>query len=125
MSNLLICLFQNDLFILQARPVTTLNSWTEYELTHEFDSAILSEEDTFLTKANIGEVMPGALTVLSQTTTAPLVALAMEKCAQIHLNRYKDRAFSYQHHHAFIEFTNVLILLLFCIFIYLKCHLLL
>lgn len=109
---------QNDLFILQARPVTTLNSWNEFELLHEFDSALLSEEDTFLTKANIGEVMPGALSVLSRSTTASLVALAMEKCAQIHLNRFRERAFSFQQHHTFIEFTNVNISQKFGIFMY-------
>lgn len=90
-------------------------------MSHEFDSAILSEEDTFLTKANIGEVMPGALSVLSRSTTASWVALAMEKCAQIHLNRYKDRAFSYQHHHAFIEFTNVGTQYLLCVKIIPSC----
>lgn len=92
---------------MQARPITTLNSWDEFELLHEFDTAVLSEEDTFLTKANIGEVMPGALTVLSRTTTAYMVALAMEKSANIHLSRFSDRALSFHQHHAFIEFTNV------------------
>lgn len=76
-------------------------------MLHEFDSAILSEEDTFLTKANVGEVIPGALTVLSRTTIASSLFLAVEKCAGIHLNRFTERIFSYQQHHGFIQFINV------------------
>lgn len=103
--------FQDQLFILQARPVTTLNAWNEIELKHEFDTAILSEEDTFLTKANIGEVMPGAVTALSKTI-ATFVSIAMEKTAGVDQSYLGDRAVSFQQHHAFLEFTNVIIIII-------------
>ena len=46
-----------NLYLLQARPITALDSWTEREICHEFDTPILTEED-YVTKANTGEVAP-------------------------------------------------------------------
>lgn len=55
---------QGDLYLLQSRPVTTLNVWTEYELLHEFDTAIFTEE-TMTIRANVGEVMPKPISALT------------------------------------------------------------
>ena len=46
---------KGQLWILQARPITSTNAWTEDELLHEFDSALASEREV-LTRANVGEV---------------------------------------------------------------------
>lgn len=47
----------------KARPVTSLDSWTDYEIKHEFDSPVLTAAD-HVTKANTGEVFPGATSPL-------------------------------------------------------------
>ncbi|XP_060534169.1 prodigiosin synthesizing transferase PigC-like isoform X2 [Cylas formicarius] len=59
---------KDELYLLQSRPITTLNSWSEFELTRECDSAILTESNV-VTLANTGEVFPGATTVLSQSSS--------------------------------------------------------
>lgn len=55
-------------YLFQSRPVTHLNAYNEWELTHEFDSGHLDELE-YNTKANLGEVMPGAMSPLSITST--------------------------------------------------------
>ena len=42
-----------DIFILQSRPITTLHTWTDDELLHEFDHGCTSKEDMYTT-ANVG-----------------------------------------------------------------------
>jgi phosphoenolpyruvate synthase/pyruvate phosphate dikinase len=41
------------LFLLQSRPITSLDTFTDWELQHEFDTAVDSERD-ISTKANVG-----------------------------------------------------------------------
>lgn len=48
-------MFQKNIHIVQVRPVTSILNWTEYELTHEFDSAIHEGYDA-VTYHNIGYV---------------------------------------------------------------------
>ena len=55
-------------YLFQSRPVTHLNAYNEWELIHEFDSGHLDELE-YNTKANLGEVMPGAMSPLSITST--------------------------------------------------------
>ncbi|KAM3967601.1 putative phosphotransferase YvkC [Aphomia sociella] len=52
------------IYLLQARPITSLERWTEEELLHEMDTPIMSDED-LTTFANTGEVLPKPLTPLS------------------------------------------------------------
>ncbi|GAB6030503.1 hypothetical protein CHUAL_007365 [Chamberlinius hualienensis] len=59
-------IIQDHLYILQSRPVTTGAAITDDEIMHEFDSGLRTDFEA-RTKANIGEVMPGALTPLTQT----------------------------------------------------------
>lgn len=47
------------LYLLQSRPVTNLNSLTEWEIMHEMDTGQNSEKE-ILSRANLGEVFPGA-----------------------------------------------------------------
>lgn len=44
--------------------MTSLDSWTDFELQHEFDTALISKRE-YVTKANTGEVLPGSGTPLS------------------------------------------------------------
>jgi hypothetical protein len=66
------CLLPN---IIQARPVTALDAWTDFELRHEFDSPILTDSD-YVTKANTGEVFPGATSPLGLSVTARALDLS-------------------------------------------------
>ncbi|CAH2102808.1 unnamed protein product [Euphydryas editha] len=54
----------DDIFLLQARPITSLERWTEEELLHELDFPIMSD-DELITFANTGEVLPKPLTALT------------------------------------------------------------
>ncbi|XP_013780036.1 uncharacterized protein LOC106464440 [Limulus polyphemus] len=56
-------IINENIYLLQARPVTSAHTETEFEITHEMD-APLKSEDEFLSKANVGEVMPGAMSTL-------------------------------------------------------------
>ncbi|XP_053982218.1 putative phosphoenolpyruvate synthase isoform X1 [Hylaeus volcanicus] len=55
------------IYLLQARPITTLYAWTEFELKHELDTGVPSDID-ILTFANIGEVFPNPMCPLSTST---------------------------------------------------------
>ncbi|GFW64646.1 putative phosphoenolpyruvate synthase [Trichonephila clavipes] len=56
-------ILDKKIYILQSRPVTTAAATTDYEIKHEFDSP-LQCENQYLTVANVGEVMPGAVSTL-------------------------------------------------------------
>ena len=45
-----------------------MDSWSDYELRHEFDSPVLTKTE-LLTRANIGEVAPDANSPLSTSIT--------------------------------------------------------
>ncbi|XP_045467162.1 uncharacterized phosphotransferase YvkC-like [Harmonia axyridis] len=94
--------FKDQLYILQSRPVTNLNQWTDDELTHELDSAHISN-DIFYTRANIGEVSPFALTALTYSS----LMNSIEKACQITMfgkyDPYVSITFMYNHHFCMIE----------------------
>ncbi|XP_028967458.1 uncharacterized protein LOC100904808 [Galendromus occidentalis] len=52
------------IFFLQSRPVTSFLRETDYEIRHDLNSAFFTNREIF-TRANVDEVMPGALTPLS------------------------------------------------------------
>ncbi|CAH2050125.1 unnamed protein product, partial [Iphiclides podalirius] len=64
----------DEIFLLQARPITSLERWTEEELLHELDFPIMSD-DELITFANTGEVLPKPLTPL----TYDLVVTPLER----------------------------------------------
>ena len=51
-------------YILQTRPITTLDTETEEELVHEFDTPLMSDKE-LITPCNAQEALPGACTTLS------------------------------------------------------------
>ena len=59
----------DKIFLLQSRPITSLDNWTDFELTHELDSTVPLPND-ILTFANVGEVLPGVLSTLTLSTFA-------------------------------------------------------
>ncbi|XP_043470368.1 uncharacterized protein LOC122503758 [Leptopilina heterotoma] len=57
----------DNIFLLQSRPITSLDNWTDFELTYELDSIVPVEND-ILTFANVGEVFPGVTSPLTIST---------------------------------------------------------
>lgn len=75
--------FQNKIYLLQSRPMTSINSFTQWELMHEFDTAVMSEEDYF-TFGNVGEVMSQAVTPLTISALVPSFEAGLLKNFPIH-----------------------------------------
>ncbi|CAH0549548.1 unnamed protein product [Brassicogethes aeneus] len=89
--------YKDHLYLLQSRPVTTLNSWTDFELLHELDAPIMTEQNIY-TLANVGEVYPGATTVLSQTTSQYFTSKSVQIAIDGTYNPYtKQSVTSLQH----------------------------
>ena len=57
----------DKIYLLQSRPITALNHFTDFEIIHENDTAVMSSFD-MSTKANVGEVFLGAMSTLSQSS---------------------------------------------------------
>ncbi|XP_035216667.1 uncharacterized protein LOC118190077 isoform X2 [Stegodyphus dumicola] len=55
--------WNNNLYVFQSRPVTSGTNETVFEIDHEFDCPLRTEND-FFSVANVGEVMPGAMSPL-------------------------------------------------------------
>uniref|UniRef100_A0A914DGC5 Phosphoenolpyruvate synthase n=1 Tax=Acrobeloides nanus TaxID=290746 RepID=A0A914DGC5_9BILA len=53
-----------EIFVVQSRNITNLDLETEWELEHEFDRAVATEDDVIST-ANVGEVLPYAISPLA------------------------------------------------------------
>lgn len=73
---------RNKIYILQSRSVTSLNAFSNFELLHEFDDAVMSPED-FFTRANIGEAMPGAASSLTISVMGKLFEKAIRKLMRV------------------------------------------
>lgn len=67
--------------------MTALDAWTDFELRHEFDSPILTNSD-YLTKANTGEVFPGATSPLGLSVTARSLDLSFQFVIKEQFDRY-------------------------------------
>ena len=70
-------IFIDEVFILQSRPITTIHRLSDWELEHEYDSAQPTDEE-ICTKANLGEVLPGALSPLTRSTLLKILDSAMQ-----------------------------------------------
>ena len=57
-------LSNGKVYVLQARPITTLDMETDEDLIKEFDSPVVSEKE-LVTSCNIQEMMPGAVSTLT------------------------------------------------------------
>lgn len=62
-------------YLLQARPITTLEEITDEDLTHEFDDPLITDQE-WLTTGNISEMMPGATTPLTYSVFASAIDLS-------------------------------------------------
>ncbi|XP_078257893.1 rifampicin phosphotransferase-like [Rhinoraja longicauda] len=66
------------IYLLQARPITTFDTVSEFELMHEFDSALTTDYE-WMTTSNVGEMMPGAVTPLTMSTFAKAIEYALQE----------------------------------------------
>ncbi|CAL7941056.1 unnamed protein product [Xylocopa violacea] len=60
-----------NIYLLQARPITSLYAWTDFELTHEMDTGVPSDID-IITFANVGEVLPYPVAPLTLSVSAKI-----------------------------------------------------
>lgn len=98
---------ENRIYLLQSRPITSLNQFTDWELAHEFDTAIMSEED-LCTTATVQEVMPGALCPL----TRHYILQCLESSIAHQLNGGEggdpfNRFLTIARHHVFMDLFKV------------------
>lgn len=105
----------SDVYLLQARPITALDAWTDKELRREFDTAVLTDED-YVTQANTGEVCPGAAPALVATTTYRSMELNWQSVAKkmsgrlMELNPwYVGRFFSVHQNQMFINVIEAML----------------
>ncbi|GBM84271.1 putative phosphoenolpyruvate synthase [Araneus ventricosus] len=73
-------ILNDKIYILQSRPVTNAAAITDEEIKREFDSPLRCENE-YTTVANIGEVMPGALSPMAIEHTVKFFGGSMEKQA--------------------------------------------
>lgn len=66
-----------DIHLLQCRPITSLNNFTEFELTHELGTGTANENDSY-NFANLGEVFPYAMSPLTLSTMVKTLEALME-----------------------------------------------
>lgn len=64
------------IYLLQARPITTINAWTDFEITHELDSGVPCDVD-LMSFANVGEALPYPVTPLSISTIIKVLNLSI------------------------------------------------
>lgn len=63
----------NIMYLFQSRPVTNLESYTEWKLSHVLDSGH-NDQNEYNTRANAGEVMPGTVSHLFITIFTKIAA---------------------------------------------------
>lgn len=83
---LLLLQFKGDLYLLQSRPITTLTNWTDFELTHEQDTPVITENSLY-TIANTGEVRFTCLSISNEFYVYFFVRfflLQYQLCAVLH-----------------------------------------
>ena len=87
--------------------MTTLHAWTDYELLHEFDKPLFTERN-LCTRANIGEVIKGAITPLTQSTVIRSLNRKMQE--EVYLapaNPYVSRGIYVESQFLFLDVLNV------------------
>ena len=101
----------NTIFLLQSRAITALNNFTDFEITHEYDTAVMSVED-IRTKANIGEIVLGAASSLTQSTFACTIDRKISKDMKLE-ESYTGLYLSFvkmNHHHMQLDVNQVKII---------------
>lgn len=74
-----------QIYVLQSRPITTIYAWTDFELIHEQDTGVPCAVD-LLTFANVGEVLPHPVAPLTISTLMRILNLSS---AVVHQSKKK------------------------------------
>lgn len=82
----------NQLYLFQSRPITGLDRFSEHELIHESEQPSKAELE-FSTRANIGEVMPYALTPFTLTCSIMFWNVSGDRLLNL-IGGFGDRRFS-------------------------------
>ncbi|XP_072378304.1 rifampicin phosphotransferase-like [Diabrotica undecimpunctata] len=94
--------YNGQLFLFQSRPITTLTTWTDYELSHELDFPQLTKLSA-CTTANIREVVPKASTVLSRTSSLRCLDWAIQKLVTCNFDPASMKALITYQHNVFLD----------------------
>ncbi|XP_046675883.1 uncharacterized protein LOC124364433 [Homalodisca vitripennis] len=89
------------IYLLQCRPVTSLLTWSQDELMHELDSAILPNDAT--TTANTGEVLP------RETSHSVSLAICAVYRGVYHPLWYNNSRISTSHQHVLLNIYNTIL----------------
>ncbi|XP_059048073.1 putative phosphoenolpyruvate synthase [Achroia grisella] len=80
---------KDGIYLLQARPITSLERWTEEELLHELDTPIMSD-DELTTFANTGEVLPKPVTPLTVDLVLYPLMITMNDMVSSNMEPWED-----------------------------------
>ncbi|XP_049875010.1 uncharacterized phosphotransferase YvkC-like isoform X2 [Pectinophora gossypiella] len=94
---------KDEIFLLQARPITSLERWTEEELLHELDSPIMSD-DELVSFANTGEVLPKPISAM----TYDMLVIPLMKAFDVLTSSYTgyDNSMFVTHNRCALVFYN-------------------
>ncbi|CAH1955179.1 unnamed protein product [Acanthoscelides obtectus] len=93
---------EGNLYLLQSRPITTLSLWSDYEFDHETDSPILTNTSV-LTIANVKEVIPNSMTILTETSVIREVDASIQKFAIDNYDPCSSKGLRPFMHHAMLD----------------------
>lgn len=66
---------KNDVYLLQTRPITSVDKENDFVIKHELDGPWKSESE-YITKANVGEVFPGSVSPITISATTKMLDIA-------------------------------------------------
>lgn len=92
------------IYLLQSRPITALNSFTDYEIIHEMDSAVMGGND-IVTKGNVGEVILGSCSTFFQSKFVFEKVLREEMLGEGSFSDLYNKFFLISHHHLFMDLS--------------------
>nr|CAI5849627.1 unnamed protein product [Callosobruchus analis] len=98
---------EDKLYILQSRPITTLNTWSDYEFNHETDTPVLTDHSV-LTIANVKEVIPHGMTILTETSVIKSIDSSVQKIAQQKYDPCSTTGMRPFLHHAMIDVVGTM-----------------
>lgn len=97
---------ENEVFLLQARPITSLDRWTEEELLIELDSPVMAD-DEITSFGNCGEVLPKPLSPMSYDVVTSMLLIGMDKAVGINESGY-DKSVVLTHNRCALSLYNTL-----------------
>ncbi|XP_015597464.1 uncharacterized protein LOC107268831 [Cephus cinctus] len=100
---------EGKIFLLQARPITTLDGWSDFEIIHELDSNVPSDIDV-LSFANIGEVLPGVTSPLSLSTICRILNGCVGQKALCQPNVYYESTVCVTAMRCIFNYTNTMLI---------------